>query len=154
VSSCTDPGRPMLNRYGRQAPPGPWWDEPDQVDWTDLTGIECRARRGPVGAWCGYVGVRPGHPLHGQDYDDLDVTVHGGLTFAGPHVSGPPDVWWFGFDCAHAGDYAPGMVADGFTAFPGEVYRDLPYVLAEIMGLAEQVGRVTPRGLLGWVRYP
>ena len=31
---------------------------------------------------CGYVGVGPGHPSHGVHYDNVDVSVHGGLTFA------------------------------------------------------------------------
>ena len=36
----------------------------------------------PLGSWCGYVGVRGNHPAAGKDYDDLDVLVHGGLTYA------------------------------------------------------------------------
>ena len=56
---------------------------------------------------CGYVRVPPGHPLFGKSYDDVDINVHGGLTFAEEepcteHEDGQG--WWFGFDCAHAGD--------------------------------------------------
>jgi len=55
---------------------------------------------------CGYVRVPPGHPLHGKHYDAVDVSVHGGLTFADvepcEHEDGAG--WWFGFDCAHLGD--------------------------------------------------
>jgi hypothetical protein len=38
---------------------------------------------------------------------DECLEVHGGVTFSGPGTSGYPvesDGWWFGFDCAHAGD--------------------------------------------------
>jgi hypothetical protein len=58
---------------------------------------------------CGYVRVPPSHPLFGKDYDadGVNVDVHGGLTFAEiepctEHQDGQG--WWFGFDCAHAGD--------------------------------------------------
>jgi hypothetical protein len=56
---------------------------------------------------CGYVRVPPSHPLFGKGYDDADVDVHGGLTFAKlePCTEHPDGQgWWFGFDCAHAGD--------------------------------------------------
>lgn len=52
---------------------------------------------------CGYVRVPPSHPLHGKSYDDADVDVHGGLTFADiePCTEEDGTGWWFGFDCAH-----------------------------------------------------
>src|SRR5258708_7790184 len=63
--------------------PGQWLDEPDKIQWQDeATGLPCLVVRGPVGALCGYVGVAPNHSLHGKGYDDCDVDVHGGLTFA------------------------------------------------------------------------
>lgn len=113
---------------------GEWDDEPDKVQWPDeATGLPCLIVRGPVGAWCGYVGVPVGHPWHGKGYDDCGMyapkpdgyeedwypCVHGGLTYAAGcghgdnpargicHIPGPgepDDVWWLGFDCSHAGD--------------------------------------------------
>jgi hypothetical protein len=77
--------------------------------------------RGPSGALCGYVGVPPTHPYHGMGYDDIDIDVHGGLTYHGPcrgeicHVpeeGREHDIWWFGFDCAHFNDVTPKMDAD------------------------------------------
>lgn len=58
---------------------------------------------------CGYVGVPPGHPWHGADYDSVSAEVHGGLTFSGKtddarKVDGQPDLYWLGFDLAHLGD--------------------------------------------------
>ena len=41
--------------------------------------------------------------------------VHGGITYSGPSVPGskPDGLWWFGFDCAHAGDFVAGLFPDG-----------------------------------------
>jgi len=96
----THEGRPELNRMGIPAAPGPWMDEPDKVQWIDPnTDLDCLAVRNPMGAWCGYVGLPPGHPFHGVDYDQCTVKdcgedwcyehspngavrVHGGLTYA------------------------------------------------------------------------
>lgn len=62
---------------------GAWDNEPDKIQWQDeATGLPCLIVRGPSGALCGYVGVAPGHPWHGKDYDSCDVDVHWGLTFA------------------------------------------------------------------------
>jgi hypothetical protein len=56
---------------------------------------------------CGYVRVPPGHPAHGRDYTEIEVSVHGGLTFAEiepcrEHQDGQG--YWLGFDCAHYTD--------------------------------------------------
>jgi hypothetical protein len=137
-------------------PSGPWDGEPDRVEWRHQ-GLPCLAVRGPLGAWCGYVGVPPGHPWHGQGYDAVDAEAHGGLTYAAacarhvchvPAPGEPADVWWVGFDCGHAEDRIPGMEA-AYAAmglrlrpspWPGvEVaYRDLTYVRAEVEDLARQ----------------
>ena len=144
--------------------PGPWNNEPDKVQWIDPdTGLDCLLHRNRGGAWCGYVGVGPEHPLHGVDYsadDTWGIEVHGGLTYADHcaetddeshgicHIPAPgmPDpVWWFGFDCAHLYDRSPasdarlraagwrGMVEDD------ETYRDRSYVENEVRSLAKQL---------------
>lgn len=148
---------------------GPWQTEPDRVDFVH-EGLACLALRNPRhGNWCGYAAVPLGHPLYGKDYGEPDVEVHGGLTYAdrcsGPicHVPAagePDDVWWFGFDCAHAFDLAPGMEAREreLCKITGrldimerrlkldralrDVYRDLPYVRHKIERLAEQLAAV------------
>lgn len=158
---------------------GPWEHEPDKVHWIDAaTDMDCLAVRNPMGAWCGYVGLPPGHPWHGVGYsqclqpgctDDACyehspealTDVHGGLTFSSschefdkgegygichtPQPGRPADVWWFGFDCAHAGDFVPGMPtpADLEWLHDGDVYRDLAYVQTETADLARQLAAVT-----------
>lgn len=87
------------------------------------------------------------------------LEVHQGITYASEHeprarravwesgrmVSAPvPDrLWWFDFDCAHAGDLQPKRHDD--PTWPhvfGEVYRDFDYVLDKTRGLAEQLASV------------
>lgn len=54
-------------------------------------------------------------------------------------VPGKPDnVWWFGFDCAHSGDYSPsfGRVVPSIRA---DSYKDLAYVQHEVTKLAQQL---------------
>lgn len=71
-------------------------------------GFEWMVVHNGVGYRCGYVRVPVGHPWHGKDYNDFDVSIHGGLTFAEPDLpcekGGPDDAHWFGFDCGHGGD--------------------------------------------------
>jgi hypothetical protein len=136
---------------------GPWDDEPDKVSWTDEeTGMACLIKRHPTGGHlCGYVGVPPEHPWHGRDYDDgvVYADVHGGLTYAAdceeggdegktichvPQPGEPDDVWWLGFDCAHAGDLSP-----GYGLVIHETYKDIDYVRSEILRLAKQLASVS-----------
>jgi hypothetical protein len=67
-------------------------------------GIEFRVAMNPLlGARCGYIRVPEGHPWYEKSFMDIDVEVHGGLTFSGfSEILG--DGFWVGFDCAHASD--------------------------------------------------
>jgi hypothetical protein len=84
-------------------------------------GLEWEVTSNLMGYRCGYVRVPPGHPWHGRDYDDVDASVHGGLTFAQPDLhcgkGGADDAWWLGFDCAHCGD-APDPGLPGCERWP------------------------------------
>lgn len=138
--------------------PGPWQDEPDKIQWVDeATDLDCLMVRHPrSGHWCGYVGVTEGHPAFERFYEDVDVSVHGGLTFARacdetapegtgvchiPEPGRPDHVWWLGFDCAHFQDLSPAYAArySGWPMVESEVYRDRAYVEAEIADLARQL---------------
>ncbi len=133
--------------------PGEWQNEVDRVDWI-AHGFACFAlRHNTLGHWCGYVGVPRDHPAYGKDYDDVDVTFHGGLTYANlcrdfichvPAPGMPDDVWWLGGDFAHSGDVSPGTLAAlrrcGVPEYErAEVYRALPYVRTEVNELAAQL---------------
>jgi len=93
-----------------------------------------------------------------------DIDAHGGLTYSAkcygdichvPKPGEPDDVWWFGFDCAHAMDLAPGLEAIEMS-IPAirkrreehpvpdryrDVYRDMAYVRKETEKLAEQLAQ-------------
>lgn len=122
-------------------------------------------------------GLNYDHWRYGEDGEQAELTpveaainaleAHGGLTFAHGcghgddpstgicHVPAPgqPDhVWWFGFDCAHAGDYAPGVDhrRTGYIGSPtgwGGViaYRDQAYVEGEVRSLAAQLHALPSR---------
>lgn len=133
--------------------PGPWFDEPDRLQFKTATGLPGLIVRNRFGALCGYVAVESSHPFYGKDYDSLDVDIHGGLTYADkcmedgpichvPELDEPDDVWWFGFDCAHTGDQIPGI--GGYSEFPEwETYKNVDYVRAEVESLAQQLVSVT-----------
>lgn len=141
---------------------GPWQSEPDRVEWRSQKGLPCLIVRGSVGALCGYVGVPKGHPAYGKDRDDVNVRVHGGLTYDGPcsgHVCHVPnegesdDIWWLGFDTGHAFDLCPAHLAIMKRIeekiekdlgplpidAPRMTYRDIAYVTAEVNDLASQL---------------
>lgn len=150
-------------RNSWDTPGAPWHDEPDKAQWVDAeTGYACLAVRNRSGAWCGYVGLPPGHRYHGTDYDNVPVYVHGGLTYASfcqedaeeghgichiPEPGAPDAVWWLGFDCAHLGDLCPQAPVYGrdFPGAPRETYRTLAYVQEECHQLAGQLAARGPR---------
>jgi hypothetical protein len=126
---------------------GPWNNEPDRKDFTH-EGYACFLLRNNVGVWCGYVGVPSSHPLYGVTHNDVDVEVHGGLTYSNkcdghvchdPEPDMPDDVWWFGFDTAHYRDYIPG---NSFFRDSDQIYRDITYVEEEIRSLASQLKKM------------
>lgn len=150
---------------------GQWQNEPDKVQWQDEeTGLPCLAvRHHTSGHWCGYVGVDETHVLSGVRYsqsftDNEDnwrnspdgiFEVHGGLTFSEfcqedekehgichiPALGESDKAWWFGFDCAHAGDMSPGQnaLSGGFGFKNQDTYKTLEYVKSQCRELAKQL---------------
>lgn len=134
--------------------PGPWQDEPDRVEFR-AHGFPCLLKRVPNGHWCCYVGVPPGHPWHGKadsDAYDLDVSVHGGVTYGAacdgdpvngvchtPQAGEPEHAWWIGADFAHGGDMSPGRCSRELLRYgwrPEGRYWDVNMVRAECESLA------------------
>lgn len=108
-------------------------------------GFEWVVTHNNLGNRCGYVRVPKGHAWHGKDYDEPDVTVHGGLTFAEPDYpcgkGGVDDGYWFGFDCGHHGDAADPLLQQEFSYASrgrGGVVRSQAYVEAQCRALADQ----------------
>ena len=102
----------------------PWETEPDHAEWIDGevehptgngTMFKCRiVRNETTGTLCGYVGVPKENKFWGMSYDALDSDlmaisrdVHGGFTYS---AKGDDGWWYFGFDTAHAEDFAPKII--------------------------------------------
>jgi hypothetical protein len=123
-----------------------WEDEPNFKKWT-YKGYTCMIRRGPVGALCGYVGLKKGHRLYGKYYNEdkelENIDCHGGLTFSGEWDELQDDLWYIGFDCAHAFDFIPGlMTMHESTYLPmmeEATYRDFDYVTKECEKIVDQL---------------
>jgi len=91
-------------------------------------GIEWAIVRAPLyGAINGYAKLPEGHQWLGKDYDDIDVDVHGGLTYS--------NGTWIGFDTLHAGDYWPGVP----YSHPSDRTWTEDDVEKEVRSLAQQI---------------
>lgn len=54
---------------------------------------------------CAYVLIPYWHKLYEQDYNNIQIKCHGGLTYSGHYLLNKKyPGWWIGFDCNHAGD--------------------------------------------------
>ena len=111
-----------------------------EKQWTTAAGYQAEVVATPMGHRCGYVTVPEGHPCAGKDYDELDVDVHGGLTYADGHQ--------FGFDCAHSYDAKdPALMSDEhrkiYERWPsfdlGGTVKTLEFCVAECEKLAAQL---------------
>jgi len=87
---------------------------------------------------------------------EIYFNVHGGITYS----NGKPDypansdgLWWFGYDCGHAGDCAsPEYFVQErerwpnspifWEPTPGDVHRSLEYCVDECESLASQIQKV------------
>jgi len=99
-------------------------------------GFKCAIRKNPrMGNINGYVLLPKDHPDAKNGYDEIDVRVHGGLTFAQRDTEGG---LWVGFDTAHAGDFIPGMPL-GFNNPETEIHWTIEMVIEETEHLAEQL---------------
>lgn len=121
---------------------GPWLDEPDWLEF-QAHGFLCQIRRTPPGHLVGYIVLPITHPYAGKGYDDIEISVHGGWTYAEDHLPNKrvKAQWVFGFDCGHAQDYAPLIppnvlfVLEKLMMATGggkPVYRTLEFVRSEL----------------------
>ena len=57
---------------------------------------------------CGYVAVPKDHIAYGKPYKDINVSVHGDLSFSAyapeEDLGGKEGTYWLGFDCAQSND--------------------------------------------------
>ena len=116
-----------------------------EKEWTTQAGLKAQVIATPMGHRCGYVSVPAEHPMFGKHYDDVEVTVHGGLTYA----EAEDEAWCFGYDCAHWDDAKdPALMSDeykkAFRNWPGSggTIKTLDFCVAECESLAKQLGEM------------
>lgn len=116
----------------------PWKNEPDEERGESHGFPTAIIRHNELGHLCGYVGVPSNHPKAFLSYEDLHADVHGGLTYGRDRLpcEQPDGYSWYGFDCAHVGDYIPNLAFRSPLLAGSETYRDIAYVRAEIEKLA------------------
>lgn len=127
-----------------------------EKDWITDAGLRAVVVALHLGHRCGYVAVPHGHAAYGKGYDDVDVEVHGGLTYADGESDYPAEsdgAWWFGYDCAHYHDAPdPALMHDRhkalynlgvMTLHKGATVKDTAYCVAECESLAKQLKELT-----------
>lgn len=76
----------------------------------------------------GYVAVPPEHPAYGRNYEDVEVDIHGGLTFGVKKSSIVNPEWWN--DVEPLGFDAVSQIPDDYWIFGFDTfhYQDGPHL--------------------------
>lgn len=88
---------------------------------------------------CGYVAIPQGNSLYDKDYDDIDISCHGGLTYSdkGLHEINIQD-WVIGWDYHHCSDYSGyGFEPDGKKWTTDEIIDEAKCVIDQICDLEQ-----------------
>ena len=83
---------------------------------------------------CAYIDVSD-TSLAGEDYDDIDINCHGGLTYSGNQlVTVDKKGWFIGWDYAHLGDYRRDLYysLNGRQWTTGEIVEECINVIEQI----------------------
>lgn len=145
---------------------GEWVEEPDFVEFEHL-GFLCIVIRvfnkEPFikketyfgGHLCAYVRIPENHPWYKKGYDEIEVDIHGGLSFSSlwkdektPVANG----YYIGFDCAHSMDICPSInlyiktnpymkrLCEKYPLdlLPKPYYKNIEFVINECKLLANQ----------------
>ena len=95
-----------------------------------------------------YVNVWNNKLLSGKDYDEIDIDVHGGLTYGSDHlfISNEEEIkgWFIGWDYSHYNDYAgyesempEGLRMNGKKWTTEEIYEDVKSVIEQCINYQE-----------------
>lgn len=81
-----------------------------------------------------YIRIPESHIVYGKHYDDIEINVHGGLTYSKDHLYVENEQriegWFIGWDYGHCGDYAGyyermGIVSDEKKWTTEEIKREV-----------------------------
>ena len=118
-------------------------------EWTTIEGLKAKAILMYMGNINGY--IEAPNNLIGKDYNEINVNIHGGLTYSGKFDN--DNTYWFGFDTAHLGDgndlelslkhkllteETYKTLKEIGSIFSGEI-RSLNYVINECNNLSKQL---------------
>ena len=121
--------------------------------------FECSILGLHLGHRCGYVGLPKEHKYYEKSYREIDVYVHGGLTYDGysdGKIGISEGMWIIGFDCAHWDDgkdldlirelndekSANIIIELSRTYGDDSIVRNTDYVEGEIRSLIEQLNEL------------
>ncbi|MBW8308063.1 MAG: hypothetical protein K0M45_00215 [Candidatus Paracaedibacteraceae bacterium] len=115
-------------------PAGEWHNEPNCILWIDRgTGLKCVIfRHYYYGTLSGYIYAPLSALPESEDYNDLDLEVHGGVTYGEVYQ----DSYIIGFDCAHLNDFCPGISK---LIIQERQYRNVDFVRSQCESLARQI---------------
>lgn len=108
-------------------------------------GFMCAIVRIPImGHLCGYVALPKSNSAFGIDYNDINITCHGGLTYATDTIWNIDkdvfeELWWIGFDTAHCDDAYGYCDNTLYRLKDDSSYKNYDYVLNEIHAIVEQL---------------
>lgn len=92
---------------------------------------------------CAYIGIPLDHPLARKSYNDLDIKCHYGLTYSsGDSDFHPKNLWWYGWDYSHFGDYCFFYDEMNICSFLGEkkwLVEDIMPEIAEAIESFKQI---------------
>ena len=119
-------------------------------------GYECAIIGQARGHRCGYICIPREHPAYELHYDDINIDVHGGLTYSESSNNYPIESkepkFWIGFDCAHFNDGVDLALVEeiGYLKtrelrdvyMPSGVVRTLEYVQDELIRAVDQLEKM------------
>ena len=109
----------------------------------DIEDVRTYARFGYAN---GYVAIPPGHPFNGKDFNDIDISVHGGVTYAETIEDTVGNNWGsiecIGFDSID--EIPSGYFVLGFDTmhFGDDSTLDREWCIMETKNLLEELKRI------------
>lgn len=87
-----------------------------------------------------YVRVPKTHKMYEKDYDNLNISVNGGLTYSDTMVTGvEKQGWWLGWDYAHCNDFTMWSLHDEFSSGKkwsiDEIFNEVKTAIKQLKGM-------------------
>lgn len=85
-----------------------------------------------------YIEIPKDNKLYKKEYDEIDLNVHGGVTYSSSKLLTMKNSWFIGWDYSHIFDYSPiyekyGYIDDGKKWTTKEVFEDVKDAIEQII---------------------